>query len=132
MRFRPAQLIHSWSLPAAATQTITSPGGDDPAVAVEINFGTRPPPRRPNWLRVAIADEAWSTFDFDDVTEITVRQSFDDGHLMQIDAVEPEFTAPPIEIRLLTAIEGDDMVRVGYVRIFDQALHPILCDFGES
>lgn len=127
-----ALALAAWPLPALATETVVCIAPDDPDVAVEMNLGSVTPPAMPNWLRVTTIDEAWSTLDFDDVTAITVRQSFDDGQLMSIDAVAPDLDDLVIAIRLLSATEGDLTVQAGTLHIVGQSIHPLICDLGES
>ena len=118
--------------PAHATETVSCVGTGDPGVTVEMNLGSGLPADRPNWVRVTTPDGAWSTLSVDEATPVALYQSFDDGRSFSIDLADATVESLAILIRLLRGEEGDHTVRIGYLRVVGQSIHPIVCDFGES
>ena len=118
--------------PALATETVSCTGADDPDVAVEMNLGQGLPADRPNWVRVTTPGGTWSTLKIDQATPVSLYQSFDDGRSLSIDLADENVESMAISIRILTAGEGDQVLRVGYLHVLGDSLQPIVCDFGDS
>jgi len=117
---------------ALATETVSCLGTDDPQVVVEMNLGQGLPADRPNWVRVVTPRGMWSTLEIDRATPVSLYQSFDDGRSLSIDLADENVESMAISIRILIAEEGKQVLRVGYVHILGDSLHPIVCDFGDS
>jgi hypothetical protein len=118
--------------PALATETVSCLGTDDPQVVVEMNLGQGLPADRPNWVRVVTPHGMWSMLESDKATPVSLYQSFDDGRSLSIDLADENVDSIAISIRILTAKEGDQVLRVGYLHVLGDSLHPIVCDFGDS
>ena len=118
--------------PVHATETVSCVGTDNADVVVEMNLGSGLPADRPNWVRVTTPEGDWSTLAMDEATPVSLYQSFDDGQSFSIDLADETVESLAILIRLLRGEEGDQTVRIGYLRVVGQSIHPIICDFGES
>jgi len=118
--------------PARATETVSCTGADDPNAVVEMNLGQGLPADRPNWVRVTTPGGTWSTLEIDQATPVSLYQSFDDGRSLSIDLADENVESMAISIRILTAEEGEQVLRVGYLHVLGHSLHPVICDFGDS
>ena len=84
----------------------------------------------PNWVRVTVDGKVQSTLGLDEpAVQLTIRQSFDDGHLFAIDLDDGGELA--VEIRILHATEGEEDLQVGYVHVLGHSVHPINCQEDE-
>ena len=115
--------------PAGATAGMSCTALDDSDVVVDMNL-SRAPGTAPNWVRVSVGGKVQSTLGLDEpAVQLTLRQSFDDGHLFAIDL--DDGGEPAIEIRILQTTEGDKVLQVGYVHVLGHSVHPISCEEDE-
>lgn len=114
--------------PASATAGMVCDGLGDRDVFVEMNL-PRSAGSPPNWVRVGVPGESFSTLGMDeDAILLGIKQAFDDGRTFNIDLADSLADDAAVRIRLLIAEEGDEPpVYIGYVHVVGQAIYPISC-----
>ena len=117
--------------PASATETVSCSAADGSDALVEMNVGAGLSTMIPNWVRVGVADKTWSTLSLDtEAIPLVIRQAFDNRDQLLIDLAGDADIL--ISIRILRAEEGENTLRVGYLHVLGQSIHPVICDFGEN
>ena len=121
-----AAAVMAHAAPAAATGTYACAGPAGADVSVEMNVATAPV-LKPNWVRIQVGREAWSSL-AEDVgpKKVAVLQSFDDGRSLAVDLADPNFETILISIRIDRIVEGDSP-QPGTLRVLGRSLHPITC-----
>ncbi len=111
-----------------ATAGMVCDGLDNDDVFVEMNL-PRSAGSPPNWVRVGTPGKSFSSLGIDEgAVPLSLKQSFDDGHMFVIDLAEEIAGDATVKIRLMVAEEGDELpVYIGYVQIVGQAIYPISC-----
>jgi hypothetical protein len=135
LAFAPALLASAQLLlavPALASAGMGCEGLDDKDVSVEMNL-PRSPGSPPNWVRIDVPGKAFSTLDMDEAAApLSIKQAFDGGDSFNIDLTDDNYAEAVVRIRLLRAVEGDDLpVYIGYLHVVGHGIYPISCTEDE-
>lgn len=113
--------------PASATVEIVCQAVDGSDAHVAIGFGTLPVLNIIS-ARIGVNGSIWTTSAGEGEIAILVGQAAHDGNLIIADFTDPNVLAIVASLRLLSASDSKDEIRIGTLRLTGQGVYGLLCE----
>lgn len=113
--------------PSFATFLVSCEAPDESGVAVAFGFGAVP------GLAIVSATihadgQDWSMTEIEGALPLVLAQGAAENTHTLLDFADPEFDRIVASVRLITAVEGDDQITVGTLKIPEVGVFPLVCE----
>ena len=122
-----AFMAASFAGPAFATGEVYCEAPDGSGTVVGFGFGSVPGLAVIS-ATIHVDGQHWSMIEVDDAIPIIVAQGAYDNMRTILDFADPEFSRIVASVRLITAVEGDDYVTVGTLKVPEVGAFPLVCE----